>query len=49
MWEPPIVRTVAIHGDGIDEVVDAIERCSQFLRNSRKLALRAEEAEQQKS
>jgi LAO/AO transport system kinase len=48
MWEPPIVRTVATHGDGIDELVDSIERGNQFFRNSATRAQKRKAAEQQK-
>jgi LAO/AO transport system kinase len=48
MWEPPIVRTVATHGDGIDELVESIERSHQFFRNSEVRVQKRHEAEQQK-
>lgn len=33
-WTPPILRTVAIHGDGIPELADAIERHRAYLKAS---------------
>lgn len=32
MWIPPIVQTVATAGDGIDELVDAIEKHREFVK-----------------
>jgi LAO/AO transport system kinase len=46
-WEPPIVRTVAVEGQGIDELDDAIEAHREHGRNtgalSKKRAARAAE------
>jgi LAO/AO transport system kinase len=36
-WEPPVVQTVAVEEQGIVEVVDAIERHRDFLRESGRL------------
>jgi LAO/AO transport system kinase len=33
-WHPPIVKTVATGGRGIDELVEAVDRCWQFFQNS---------------
>jgi GTPase len=33
-WEPPVVKTVASEGRGIDELMATIERCYSFLQNS---------------
>jgi LAO/AO transport system kinase len=33
-WQPPIVKTVATDGTGIDEVVETVERCVAFFQNS---------------
>ena len=38
-WRPPVVKTIATQGEGIDELVENIGRCRQFFENS---ALRAE-------
>jgi LAO/AO transport system kinase len=48
MWEPPIVKTVATHGEGIDELVSAIGRSYEFFRNSETRAQKRKEAEQQR-
>ncbi len=42
LWQPPIVKTVATDGKGIDELVETIDRCHEFfessdLRNQKKL------------
>jgi LAO/AO transport system kinase len=33
-WVPPIVKTVAIEGEGIEEVIAAVEQCRQFFQKS---------------
>ena len=33
-WEPPIVKTVAIEGKGIEDLAAAIDRCRKFERTS---------------
>src|SRR3989454_183008 len=38
-WFPPVVKTIATQGEGIDTVVESIDRCQQFFEKS---ALRAE-------
>jgi LAO/AO transport system kinase len=48
MWEPPIVRTVATQGDGIDELVESIGRCYEYFRNSEMRIQKRKEAEQVK-
>ena len=39
-WVPPIVKTVASRGEGITDVVDALERHAEWLRTSGRLAER---------
>jgi LAO/AO transport system kinase len=48
MWEPPIVKTVATQGDGIDELVEAIEKCYQYFRNSEIRIHKRKQAEEQR-
>ena len=48
MWDPPIVRTVATQGEGVDELVQAIDRCYEYFRNSETRSQKRKEAEQQK-
>src|SRR2546422_6609681 len=38
-WCPPVVKTIATQGEGIDTLVESIDRCQQFFEKS---ALRAE-------
>src|SRR5438105_1294341 len=45
MWDPPIVRTVATQGEGVDELVQAIDRCHEYFRNSETRAQKRKEAE----
>lgn len=33
-WIPPIVKTVATQGEGIDELVETVERCQEFFQAS---------------
>jgi LAO/AO transport system kinase len=33
-WQPPVVKTVATEGRGIDELVETIERCQSFFQDS---------------
>ena len=33
-WDPPIVKTVATEGRGIDELIETIERCAAFFQSS---------------
>jgi LAO/AO transport system kinase len=33
-WDPPIVKTVATEGTGIDELVQTIDRCHRFFQSS---------------
>lgn len=42
-WWPPIVRTVAVRGDGIDDLVTAIDEHSAHLASSGGLAVRQRE------
>ncbi len=39
-WRPPIVKTVAARGEGIDEVVDALEKHRAWLAEHGELAVR---------
>jgi LAO/AO transport system kinase len=39
-WEPPVLRTVATRGDGVDELVAAVERHGEHLRASGELERR---------
>src|SRR5712671_2212121 len=47
-WQPPIVKTVATQGEGIDELLGTVERCYLFFQNSPERARRKEEAERQR-
>src|SRR6516162_1808248 len=29
-WQPPIVKTIATEGEGIDELIESIQRCQSF-------------------
>jgi LAO/AO transport system kinase len=42
-WEPPVVMTVAATGEGMDELVDAVERHHQRLQSSGELERRREQ------
>ena len=48
MWQPPIVKTVATRGDGIDELVESIDRCYEFFKNSEGRTQKRREAEREK-
>jgi LAO/AO transport system kinase len=43
-WEPPVVKTVATEGHGIEELVGQIERCRAFFKSSPDRAERRHEA-----
>src|SRR2546426_10574981 len=47
-WQPPIVRTIATQGDGIDEVLETIERCHLFFEKSAVRTQKKQEAERQR-
>lgn len=47
-WQPPIVKTVATDGSGIDELVDTIERCVAFFQNSDARLQKKKEAAKQR-
>src|SRR5262249_33337504 len=47
-WQPPLVKTVATEGRGVDELVDAIERCYTFLSNSKDRREKRQEAARQR-
>ncbi len=36
-WTPPVLRSVAVHGEGVAEVVDALDRHFDYLQRSGKL------------
>jgi LAO/AO transport system kinase len=48
MWEPPIVKTVATQGEGVNELVESIDRCYQFFKNSEARTQKRKEAEEQR-
>jgi LAO/AO transport system kinase len=39
-WTPPVLRTIAAKGDGLDEVVDALDRHYRYLSASGELGVR---------
>jgi LAO/AO transport system kinase len=47
-WQPPIVKTTATEGAGIDELIETIESCRAFFRNSPARTHKKEEAERQR-
>ena len=47
-WEPPVVKTVATEGRGIDELVETIGRCYSFLQNSPSRVQKKQEAARQR-
>jgi LAO/AO transport system kinase len=47
-WQPPVLRTVATEGRGIDELVERIERCYTFSQNSANRAEKKREAAKQR-
>jgi LAO/AO transport system kinase len=47
-WQPPVVKTVATDGRGIDELVDTIERCYLFFQKSANRAEKKREAARQR-
>lgn len=42
-WTPPVLRTVAAKGEGIEEIVDALERHIRYLERSGELQIRRRE------
>ena len=48
MWDPPIVKTVATQGKGVDELVESIGRCYQFFKNSEARIQKRKQAEEQR-
>jgi len=42
-WRPPILKTIALHGEGIADVVEAIEAHAIYLRESGQFAVRERE------
>ena len=47
-WVPPVVKTVATEGRGIDELVDTIDRCHAFFQNSASRIDKKKEAARQR-
>ena len=47
-WQPPIVKTIATEGEGIDELSETVERSCLFFRNSPAQAAKKQEAERQR-
>src|SRR6185295_10411031 len=47
-WQPPVVKTVATDGRGIDELVETIERCYASFENSAARAQKKKDAVRQR-
>ncbi len=47
-WQPPIVRTVATQGEGIDELLETVDRSYLYFQNSPARTQRKQEAERQR-
>src|SRR5579863_235911 len=47
-WNPPIMKTVAATGTGIEELVDKIEECRQFFNNANLVAQKKREGARQR-
>src|SRR6201997_276911 len=47
-WQPPVVKTVATQGEGIDELIETVDRSYQFFQNSPARTRRRQEAERQR-
>jgi len=47
-WQPPIVKTTATKGNGIDELMETINRCCSFFQNSASRVQKKQEAERQR-
>jgi LAO/AO transport system kinase len=47
-WQPPVIKTVATEGRGIDELVGTIAKCSSFLQNSGSRREKKKEAAKQR-
>jgi len=47
-WQPPVVKTVATQGEGIDELVETIERCYSVFENSADRIQKKREAARQR-
>jgi LAO/AO transport system kinase len=47
-WQPPIVKTVATKGEGIDELLETVQRSYLFFQNSTTRAHKKQEAERQR-
>lgn len=47
-WHPPIVKTVATKGAGVDELVETIDRCRQFFQTSALRSQKKREAARQR-
>jgi|SRR5579884_691577 len=46
-WIPPIIKTIATHGDGVDDLVGAIHRYGEFVRSGAARTLKKREAARQ--
>jgi LAO/AO transport system kinase len=47
-WQPPVVKTIATEGEGIDELIETVERSYVFFQNSPTRGLRKQEAARQR-
>ena len=47
-WQPPIVKTIATRGEGIDTLVETIDQCYSFFRNSEARGRKKQDAERQR-
>ena len=47
-WQPPIVKTTATQGEGIDELLETIDQCRSFFQNSVLRTQKKQEAERQR-
>jgi LAO/AO transport system kinase len=47
-WQPPVVKTIATKGQGIDELVEAIAACYEFFQNAELRKLRKRQAAEQR-
>jgi LAO/AO transport system kinase len=47
-WQPPIVKTVATEGKGVEELLETIQRCREFFDNSPQRAQKKREAARQR-
>ena len=47
-WQPPIVKTVATEGRGVDELIESVERCYSFFQTSAARTQKKREAARQR-